>query len=206
MTDPPAAPGGFEVELRGGRSRVWVARARGAAHGGRVRLRRLRHWLATPEGRRIAARTGRGIVLVGAVLGGLALARRWAERAASIGSALVGGYRVAAGALGAGANALRYGLSLRWLSGLGRWLTRGGGAAPAHIHCPDCHARIRGDAQVCFRCGNRELSSPRTSTPVRAVRWSLRVLLLRLHRRCPDCRRLMHVDARVCRSCGYRLG
>jgi RNA polymerase subunit RPABC4/transcription elongation factor Spt4 len=98
------------------------------------------------------------------------------------------------------------------------------------VRCPDCHARVRGDAHVCYRCGYRPAVGGRRSADARgaasrsrdhsatlattarrrgaasgSARLVWRLLALRLYAACPDCRRPMHADARVCAHCGYRL-
>ena len=208
MSVPPGSGSRYEVVVSEGRGSVLAARVRAVAHTGRVRLRRLRSWLGTPQGRRTVLLTGRALAAVAAVAGAIVLVRRWTASARGALAAIAAGYRSAAGAVGAATDGLRFILSLGWLSRLLRWSA----AAPAthtHRHCPDCHARIRADARVCYRCRWRP-----TATDVGRERralwaagvWTWRVLLLRLYHRCPDCRRLVHADARVCRSCGYRPG
>jgi RNA polymerase subunit RPABC4/transcription elongation factor Spt4 len=203
MSVTPGQSGEYEVVLHAGSASVWAARLRAAAHGGRIRLTHLRRWLGTPEGRHAAVRTARVVGLAAVVVGGLVMLRRWADSARGAMAAAAGAYRAAAGAIGAAADGVRFVLSLGWLK---RWLrfSAANPAAGAHRHCPDCHARIRSDARVCFRCGCRDLSpAPRSRLSRMRLVW--RVLTLALYGRCPDCRRLVHAEARVCRSCGYRL-
>jgi RNA polymerase subunit RPABC4/transcription elongation factor Spt4 len=209
----------YEVVVHGGRGAVLMARLRAAGHGGRLRLDRVRRWLRTPQGRRAAVTVGRSVALATVLLGGWALTRRWAG---AVQAALVAGFRRVAGAVDDTVGRFRSARLLGWLAPLLRWwsfLSRSGSRSPArrdgHIHCADCHARIRTDARVCYRCGrrrkggdigdlDRDDGEPRQLL-VGALVWTWRVLALRLYRRCPDCRRLMHADARVCRSCGHRL-
>ena len=204
MSAPRPDPGRrYEVTVQGNRGALITARLRAAAHGGRIRLRRFRSWLNTPQGRQAALRTGRVVALAGVAFGGWVLLRRWADSARGALAAATAGYRRAAGAIGAAADGARFVLSLGWLSRLLRW-TSTSRATGAHRHCPDCHARIRGDARVCYRCGCRELT-PAASRRLGVLVTAWRLLALRLYHRCPDCRRPVHADARVCRACGFRL-
>ncbi len=219
MSLTPGGPGGeYEVVVRDDPGSLLAARLRAVAHTGRVRLAQLRRWLRTPQGRRTALRIGRGVALVGAGLGAWVMLRRWVGAARGVLAAVATGYRSAAGAVGAAADGARFVLSLGWLSRLLRWWSLASRRGTAgHVHCRDCHARVRADARVCYRCGHRAPAGaevglggvagggPARGALVGTAIWLWRVLLLRLYRRCPDCRRLVHADARVCRSCGYRL-
>jgi RNA polymerase subunit RPABC4/transcription elongation factor Spt4 len=201
MSLTPGPSGEYEVVVH--RADAWSRRLRAAAHGGRIRLAHLRRWLSTPEGRHATARAARSLAVAAAIAGAIVLVRRWADGARSAFAAVAAGYRTAAGAVGAAADGVRFVLSLSWFSRLLRWSSRGA-ISGAHRPCPDCHARIRSDAHVCYRCGCRDLT-PLPRGRLAWLRGVSRVLLLRVYRRCPDCRRYVHADARVCHSCGYRL-
>ena len=204
MTDPPAPTGGYEVVIARGRGRVWAARVRAAGHGSRVRLVRLRRWLATPQGRRASVRVGQGLAAgVLLIAGGTAL-RRLLSSARDGFAGVAGAARRVAAAAGAVGEAVRATLSLRWLSRLLGALA-GPARSGAHTHCVECHARIRTDARVCFRCRAVQPAGVRTPRR-RALRWGWRVATGSLYHRCPDCRRPVHADARRCHRCGAELG
>jgi hypothetical protein len=214
MTDPPEGTAGVEIIVTLGHGRVWVARARAARQQSWIRLVRLRRWLGTPQGRRVSLRAGQG--LAGAVLlfaGGMTLRRLLLSARGGVGG-LVASARRLASAAGTLSSAVRRTLSWHWLTRLfGALLTPQAGR---HTHCVECHARIRADARVCFRCRARQGSRalPAHGTPprrrsrrpgspaTRALKFSWRVLTLSLYHRCPDCRRQVHAEARRCYRCG----
>jgi RNA polymerase subunit RPABC4/transcription elongation factor Spt4 len=193
---------------------------RAAGRGGRIGLERLRAYLRSPEGRATATRTVKGVAVAVAMVSAVVLVRGWLERLAQSAGAFGTGLRVAArafraaaGAVGAAARAARLGVPLRWLGGLMRWFARTGSGSRRRVACPDCHARVRADAHVCYRCGYRAAADAaglgtaarRRGALSRSARFTWRVLALRIYRSCPDCRRRVHADARVCSHCGFRL-